>query len=125
VNPAFQEAAVAHAHQLRTELPGVDAVLLSTADGREIAGVADDRFDRSRLAALSSSLCALGDVVAAEAAQGASRCVLVETAAGFVLLQNIPKPEFPMVLTLVASAETVLGMAKYRLGLVAQELAVA
>jgi predicted regulator of Ras-like GTPase activity (Roadblock/LC7/MglB family) len=105
------------------ETHGVSAVLAATVDGFELGGATSAGLDPARVAALASSMSAIGDVVAAEARMGASKCVTVETQNGFLLVQSIPRTPTPLVITVVAGEGAVLGLVKVRVAAAARELA--
>ena len=60
------------ADALLREVAGMRAVLAATADGFELAAALAASVDTARLAALSSSIAAIGEVVSAEAGMPAA-----------------------------------------------------
>jgi len=123
VPPGLRAAAQAQADALLREVAGMRAVLAATADGFELAAALAASVDTARLAALSSSIAAIGEVVSAEAGMGDSRSVIVETAGGLVVVQRVPRGDVSCVLTALASADALLGQVKFQLAAAASALA--
>jgi len=120
---ALRAAAQAQAEALLREVSGMRAVLAATADGFELAAALAAAVDTARLAALASSIAAIGEVVSAEAGMGDSRTVIVETAGGLVLVQRVPRSDVPCVLTALAGPDALLGQVKFQLATAASALA--
>jgi predicted regulator of Ras-like GTPase activity (Roadblock/LC7/MglB family) len=109
--------------QLVADVPGVRAVVLATVDGFEVASAAPRAGLRpDRVAALASSMAAIGQVVSSEALLGEARCVLVETHEGCVLVQNVPCAPVPLVLAVLAGSDCVLGLLKFQAQALAEGL---
>ncbi|WP_374665427.1 roadblock/LC7 domain-containing protein [Ramlibacter sp.] len=123
VPPALRAAAQAQAEALLREVSGMRAVLAATADGFELAAALAAAVDTARLAALASSIAAIGEVVSAEAGMGDSRTVIVETAGGLVLVHRVPRSDVSCVLTALAGPDALLGQVKFQLAAAASALA--
>jgi|GEM_PF-1526071 len=89
-------------------IPGLYGVLFSTADGDPVSTRfnADD-MQRERLAAMSSSLVALGETMAKGAHQQACDYVIVQSGDGYIVSLRIGKR---LLLSAFASKDTNLGM---------------
>ena len=122
-SPALRASAEAHARNLLQEVVGVRAVLAATADGFELAAALASHVDAARLAALASSIAAIGEVVSAEAGLGESRSVIVETALGLVVVHRVPRADVPIILTVLAGTDALLGQVKFQLAAAAAALA--
>jgi predicted regulator of Ras-like GTPase activity (Roadblock/LC7/MglB family) len=122
VAPALRATALAQAQALLDETPGVSAVVVATEDGFDLAAAARAGVDPGRVAALASSIAAIGQVVSEEAGLGASRCVTVETERGHVLVHSARRPDVDLAITVLASSDALLGMVKLRAAAVAQAL---
>jgi predicted regulator of Ras-like GTPase activity (Roadblock/LC7/MglB family) len=88
-------------------IPGLYGVLFSTADGDPVSSRFQADMQRERLAAMSSSLVALGETMAKEAQQRACDYVIVQSTDGYVVSLRIGKR---LLLTAFASKDTNLGM---------------
>ena len=91
---------------------GIDGALLASPDGFEIAWAIRGRtLPRAQIAAMSSSLFAVGAAMAHELRLGACRNVVVEAATGTLLLFTVPCKRAPLVLWSIATSDATLGMA--------------
>jgi uncharacterized protein len=111
---SLRAAAHAHAHAIVSELADISAVVIATVDGFDIASNVRRKVDAPRIAALASSIAAIGEVVSSEASLGASRCVIVETDAGFAVTHRVARADVPLVINVLGGPEAVLAQVKYR-----------
>jgi predicted regulator of Ras-like GTPase activity (Roadblock/LC7/MglB family) len=124
--PAHLRAAAAfEAESLLKETAGVTTVVIATTDGFEIAWAAASEVDPARIAALASSIAAIGDVVSSEASLGPAKTVIVESEGGFALAQRVARSDLPLVIKVLAGPDAVLAQAKYRASAAAGVLAIA
>lgn len=89
--------------------PGVDAVVLSTADGQQLARATFDADLANRMSAITSSLFALGEVTTREAEIGVCNHVIIEAANGRMLVFSLPLPPDWLVLSVVSKKDALLG----------------
>lgn len=120
-----RQAAQREAEAILSDISGVTAVVIATTDGFDVASALLRQIDPARIAALASSIAAIGEVVSSEAKLGTSRCVTVETDAGFAVAQRVPRSDVPMVLKVLAGPDCILAQVKYRIAAAAQALAAA
>jgi uncharacterized protein len=114
ISAAVRAAALDQANSIISELAGVTAVIVATVDGFDVASVVRGSIDAPRIAALASSIAAIGEVVSSEANLGTSRCVTIETDAGFAVAHRVARLDIPMVLKVLGGRDAVLGQVKYR-----------
>ena len=112
------EAAQAVAHQecksfLEDHL-GILGVVISSLDGFDIASAVTNGLDPSRIAAMASSISAIGIVVSQEAALGSSKSVTVNTEDGFVYITAIQLDAQPCILNIIANSSAILAQVIYR-----------
>lgn len=98
---------------LFNKLSGVNALLVASVDGFPIAYRAIIDVDANKVAAMASSFSALGVVVADESHIGSKKVVTLEAEDGYVILLDISHIDFPMVLSITASKNTVLAQTLY------------
>ena len=98
---------------LFNKLSGVNALLVASVDGFPIAYRAIIDVDANKVAAMASSFSALGVVVADESHIGSKKVVTPEAEDGYVILLDISHIDFPMVLSITASKNTVLAQTLY------------
>ena len=112
-----------HLEHLVSNTTGITAALVATADGFEVASVTRDAFSVPKLAAITSSLHALGDAVVSEA--GLTNCnnVIIEAHKGKVLLMSIPTASHSYLLSVICNENAVLGQILYACKECAQRIA--
>lgn len=94
---------------LITNIKGVNAVIISTADGFEVSSKCTCQASINKLSALSSSLSAIGSMATLEAEMGKQyRHVMIESEGGFLIVMDVPYIHYPMILCVVASEEALL-----------------
>jgi hypothetical protein len=98
---------------LFNKLSGVKALVVASVDGFSLASRAIIDLDANKVAAMASSFSALGVVVAEESHMGAKKVVTLEAEDGYVILLDIARADFPMVLSITASRDTVLAQTLY------------
>lgn len=92
---------------LFNRVPGLYGVLFSTADGEPVSAHFQNSMDRDRLAAMSSSLVALGETMAREAQQQTCDYAIVQTGDGYIVSLRIGKH---LLMSAFARNDTNLGM---------------
>ena len=88
-------------------VPGLYGALFSTADGDPVSARLQEGMDRERLAAMSSSLVALGETMAKTAGQKESEYAIVQNSDGYVVSLRIGKH---LLLSAFARKDTNIGM---------------
>ncbi len=112
VSLAVQHAAHAAVARLQ-ELSGVIAIVIASADGFDIASSVSGDVDAARIAAMASSISAIGAVVAQEGKLGQCRQITVNTKDGFVHVARVDRPDGELVLSVMAQASAVLALVAY------------
>jgi len=109
MDSAYEERCRQLTRQLLDSLDGALAALVCRADGIEIAQAQRRPVDVARLAAVASSLGALGDAASREAGIGSPRCVLVDSSMGRLLVRCVGQGEQAVIVALLTDAQMVLG----------------
>jgi predicted regulator of Ras-like GTPase activity (Roadblock/LC7/MglB family) len=95
---------------LMTDAADVRGALIATTDGFELARApAHATFAASKLAAMASSIFALGEATAREVQLSQCRNVLVDAVDGRLLLLSVPTRDFGLVLCVFGSEHASLG----------------
>ena len=113
ISPALAHSAQNAIDSLFGKLSGVKALVVASIDGFAVASRAVIDVDANKVAAMASSFSALGVVVAEESHIGLKKIVTLEAQNGYVILLDIPRNDFPMVLSITASSNTVLAHTLY------------
>jgi len=95
--------------------------LVSTVDGFEIAAVLPASFSAPKLAAMTSSLVALGESVSTEAGVGGCINVVIESQRGRLMMMDI-QGESPTLLTVISDNSSTLGHVLWAVRECAREL---
>lgn len=93
--------------QMMTQSEAVYGVLISTVDGHDVTRKFKRDMPAAKLAAMMSSVLALGETIAREAKQEMCRYVIVENSDGFILTLKLKEK---LVLSVIASADANLGL---------------
>lgn len=110
--PEVKAVAAREAERLLAEIEGVTAVVVASIDGFDIAS-AMKIGDASRVAALASSISALGMVVSQEAQLGLSKSVTIGTDSGFAMVYSVHRPDTELVVIVIAGGAALLGQVAY------------
>jgi predicted regulator of Ras-like GTPase activity (Roadblock/LC7/MglB family) len=93
---------------------GVSGAVVATVDGFEIAVAAMSDEEGAKISAMSSSISAIGNMAVTEVSAGSHhRSITIESDNGYIFFMNVQHPECPMILSVVASREAVLGKLIY------------
>lgn len=99
--------------KLCREHADIRGALISTVDGFEIAASVDASVSPKKLAAMTSSLLALGEAISNESAVGQCRDLVIEASAGLLLLMDVPGTTHRSVLTVLCSETAMLGRVRW------------
>ncbi|MBC5767809.1 roadblock/LC7 domain-containing protein [Ramlibacter albus] len=125
VAAALAAAAQREAQHILDETGGAQAVVVATMDGFDIATALRARIDPHRIAALASSIAAIGEVVSVEAKLGKARSVTVDTDGGFAVVFSVARVDTPLVINVIAGPGALVGEVNYRAAAAARALAAA
>jgi predicted regulator of Ras-like GTPase activity (Roadblock/LC7/MglB family) len=98
-----------HLDNFGSGTPGVVSAVLMSSDGFEIASLQVGKGGAARLAAMGSSLTAIGSAIAREAGIVECNRMIIEAESGTVVVMNIPDSKPPMSLAVVSNGAAVLG----------------
>jgi uncharacterized protein len=113
VPQTITRAAQAALENLVSQVGGVIAAVISTTDGFEVASRVQNTAQVSKLAAMSSSISAIAEVVGDESGVGAQKSIVIDAEDGYVVMVNIAHSQFPMILNIIARKSAVLGQITY------------
>jgi Uncharacterized distant relative of homeotic protein bithoraxoid len=101
-------------------------VVVTTADGFEVAASEGSKFTRedvSKLAAMSSSIAAIGGMAVREISNSEEcESILIDGSESYILILGVPHPKKSLIMGLVASHDAVLGQILYQAKLAAAEI---
>lgn len=111
------------AEDLISEVNGVRAVVVATADGFDVTSAMRGHQEPSRIAAMASSIAAISLVVSQEARLGRHRSVTIDTDDGFAVVYAVPGEHSDLIINAIAGREAIIGQVMYRLGAMARHVA--
>ena len=108
-NPALPSFCLPALQWFMSQTSGVTAALVATADGFEIASVLHQTLSAEKMAAMTSSILALGEAVLAEAELSDCQNVVIESRNGMVVMLAIGDPRNELLLSVIADRNAMLG----------------
>ena len=115
--------AAREAKAMLDEVNGVQAVVVATIDGFDIASASRTNIDPQRIAATASSIAAISAVVSAETNLGRNRSIIIDTDAGFAVVYSVQADQHQLVIDVIADKSAVIGQVVYRTAHFARVLA--
>ena len=124
ISAEFKEQASQQIHELLNMVSGVDFVMLSSADGFELALASKKNLDnRGKIAAVSSSILAMVSAFIAEIHLSGCKTITLDADNGKVILTAVDHPQYSLVLIAVATKEVLIGQLLYAIKKTAETLA--
>ncbi len=105
----FQAMCSEALRQLVTETPGVEDACLVTGDGFEIASALNKSASASRLAAMTSSMHALGSAITGELKLKECKSVIVDGEIGTIVVVRVPSRHAEMMLAVTCGKRGTIG----------------
>jgi uncharacterized protein len=113
INPLQARAAQRAVDTIVEQNVGVQTAVIASADGLPLASRTNTNFDFAKLAAMASSIAAIGSVVSEETNAGACKRVLVDSEKSYTLIVSIDNAEWPLILCVIAERSAVLAQVMY------------
>lgn len=98
-----------HLQWFVSQTSGVTAALVATTDGFEVSSVLHQSLSAQKMAAMTSSILALGEAVLAEADLSDCRNVVIESGGGLIVMLAIGDPRNELLLSVIADSNAMLG----------------
>jgi predicted regulator of Ras-like GTPase activity (Roadblock/LC7/MglB family) len=109
LHPHRSEPAQRAAEALLAEIAGASAIVIATADGFELAHAGRGIAEPARIAAMVSSLSALGNAASQEVNIGAPRVLVVESSEGRLVVRCIEARGQSLVVVVLTDRAVLLG----------------
>lgn len=123
--PEITRQAQRAARTLIDEIDGARAILIATADGFDLAHESRGAVEPARLAALVSSFAALGDAASRETGIGATRCLVIESTEGRLVVRCLELAGESLVVVVLTDHSVLLGRVWNSLAAAEQQLVAA
>lgn len=111
--------------QMLDEVDGVEAVVVASIDGFDLSSAIRGSLDPARIAAMASSIAAIGGVVSQEASLGRGKSVTIDTDRGFAVVYTVERSDLQLVIVAIGGSGAMLAQVIYRSAQFARELATA
>ena len=122
IDPFLQTHAQRVATELLAEIAGARAVVIATEDGFSIAHALAEPLDTGRIAAMTSSIAAIGQAIAQETALGTPNCLVVDASGGFLIMRRVQCQGVALVVNALTHRDVLLGMAMHNVANAARHL---
>jgi predicted regulator of Ras-like GTPase activity (Roadblock/LC7/MglB family) len=122
INPETIQLLQQEAAQLAAHLQGIRTVSIASQDGFNLASAGRNPLDAQRMAALSSSIVAIGAVVSQEAQLGSAKSITVNLESGFVYFCALPLAQDTVVLAVLAGRDAILAQVTHACAQIAKRL---
>jgi uncharacterized protein len=113
IDPFLQRACNNALETLMLEVKGINAVVIATEDGFEVAARVQNTAQIARLSAMASSLAALGAMAGEESQLGLCHSLVMEAAEGFIALVQVRRADMSLILSVVTGRDAVIGQVLY------------
>lgn len=121
--PAVINLAQKEAQHFMDDIHEVQAVVIASIDGFDVASAVRSNMDASRIAAMASSISAISSVVSHEAKLGRSRSVTIDTESGFAVVRSVYRADVELIINVIAQEGVLIGQIAYRTAELARQLA--
>lgn len=108
-NPQLSESCLSHLQWFVSETSGVTAALVATTDGFEVSSVLHQALSAEKMAAMTSSILALGDAVLGEADLKDCQNVVIESGDGLIVMLAVGDARKELLLSVIADRNAMLG----------------
>lgn len=109
MNHPYADAGTRAAHELLAAIDGARTVLVATIDGFPLAVAQHRPLDPDRLAALASSIGALGAAASRETGIGTPRFLAVESTEGRLVVRCVSAGSHELIVAVLTDTQSLLG----------------
>jgi predicted regulator of Ras-like GTPase activity (Roadblock/LC7/MglB family) len=102
------------AESMLRELDGLKGVVIASVDGFDLVSVVSGEADAKRVAAMASSIVAIGEVVCQEADLGQAESMMIQSRDGFAVFQSVLYQGARLLVTVIADRRAILAQVNYR-----------
>lgn len=113
IPPHLQRTCDRALDELMQEIKGIKAVVVSTEDGFEVAARVENTAQISRLAAMASSLAALGVMAGEESRLGVCESIVMQATEGFIAIVQVRRADVPLIVSVITGRDAVTGQLLY------------
>lgn len=114
IAPPVKSAIEKECQRLINELDGILCAVIASTDGFDVGSAVKTALDPAKIAAMASSIIAIGSVVSQEATLGDSKSVMVNTEDGLAYMTYIHVNEETFILNIIANHSALLAQVIYQ-----------
>ena len=107
--PGLSSLCKVHLQAFVSATSGVTAAIVATSDGFEVASVLHSSLSPEKMAAMTSSILALGEAVLAEAGLVDCQNVVIESHGGLIVMLSVGDPDGELLLSVITDGNAMLG----------------
>jgi predicted regulator of Ras-like GTPase activity (Roadblock/LC7/MglB family) len=122
LEPWIRAKAQATANELLASIEGANAVVVATEDGFDVASAIAKPVDPPRIAAMTSSISAIGQILSQEASLGRPDCLVVDASDGYLIMRRAVCGSVVLVINALTSRKALLGLAMHSVAAAAKQL---
>ena len=108
-HPELELKCTANLRHFVSQTSGITAALVATTDGFEVSSVQHQTLSAEKMAAMTSSILALGEAVLSEADLSDCKNVVIESGDGMIVMLAIGDPRNELLLSVIADRNAMLG----------------
>lgn len=114
--------AEAAAKALLNDIDGSHAIVIATEDGFDVACAMNRTVEAARIAAMTSSIAAIGQILSHEAALGQPHCLVVDASDGYLIMRRVRCGPVVLVITALTGSRALLGLTMHTVAAVARQM---
>lgn len=114
ISKTYKALAQKECQNLTNNQSGIIAAVMASEDGFDVASVVTKNANAERIAAMASSIAAIGSVVSTEISAGASESITVKTVDGFAYITYLDFDDKKFILNVVADKSAILAQIIYQ-----------
>ena len=114
--------AEAAAQELLRNIDGSNAIVIATEDGFDVACAMNRTVEAARIAAMTSSIAAIGQILSHEAALGQPNCLVVDASEGYLIMRRVRCGPVVLVINALTSSSALLGLAMHTVAGAARQM---
>lgn len=113
IDPHLKANAQAVIEKLMEDVRGIKAVVISTEDGFEVAARVENTAQVSRLAAMASSLAALGAIAGEESQLGNCDNIMIGADNGHLIMMQAKQSKLVLIISVITGKDAIIGQVLY------------
>lgn len=114
ISKTYKAAAQKECQNLIQNQTGIIAAVIASEDGFDVASTVTKNANAEKIAAMASSIAAIGSVVSSEISTGESESITIKTKDGFAYITYLEFGSLKFILNVVADSSAILAQVIYQ-----------